>query len=145
MVSSPYDTPSIVDFLEPYLAGSANLVVHSPFLEPLASLQQHLKRSGQWTASNITEGTLRRYQVHPGRTHPEMNGIGPAGFLLHAFHILTSDTLGELLPKRAKKAKVESTIKVDKVEAKVEAKEESASMPDSKGMQGIAVEAAEGT
>jgi tRNA (adenine-N(1)-)-methyltransferase non-catalytic subunit len=103
LIASPYDLISIIDALLPYLAGSSNLVVHSLFVEPLVALQHHLKESLGWIAISITEAVLRKYQVLPGRTHPEMQGIGPAGFLLHAIHVIDTET--ETLPRHPKRRK----------------------------------------
>jgi tRNA (adenine-N(1)-)-methyltransferase non-catalytic subunit len=118
LVSSPYEPISIVDFLEPYLAGSANLVVHSLFLEPLVTLQHHLKATNRWIGLTISEAVLRRYQVLPGRTHPEMQGIGPAGFLLHGTFVLNTDVAS--LPRHAKRRKTKKEDAEPKVNAIVQ-------------------------
>ena len=35
----------------------------------------------------ILEPWMRQYQVLPGRMHPEMNGIGHGGYILHATRV----------------------------------------------------------
>lgn len=87
LVASEYDAFQIVKSLSPYLAGSASIVVQSPFLQPLADLQVRMREIPTYLAPSVTEAWLRRYQVLPGRTHPTMNTSGSGGFLLHAIKV----------------------------------------------------------
>lgn len=41
----------------------------------------------------ITEPWIRQYQVLPGRTHPEMNGIAHGGYLLHATRVIVDEVV----------------------------------------------------
>lgn len=104
VVASQFDPFSILQKLLPYLAGSANIVVHSPYVQvgwsrsrttrPLTSppqivtdLQNQLRELPQYLGPAVTEMWLRRYQVLPGRTHPMMNMSGSGGFILHTIRM----------------------------------------------------------
>ncbi|KZT54804.1 Gcd10p-domain-containing protein [Calocera cornea HHB12733] len=87
IVVSQYDPYSIVNRLGQYLGGSANCVLHSPYSSVLAETQLKLRQEGGWLNLQLTEGWLRRYQVLPGRTHPDMNVQGSGGWLLHAIKV----------------------------------------------------------
>ncbi|KIM70278.1 hypothetical protein SCLCIDRAFT_101867 [Scleroderma citrinum Foug A] len=95
LVASEYDAFQIVGALSPYLAGSASIVVQNQFLQPLADLQTRMRQIPIYLAPSITEGWLRRYQVLPGRTHPNMNTLGSGGFLLHAIKVYADITHAE--------------------------------------------------
>ena len=83
----------------PYLAGSANVVVHSPHLQvrrlphtqPLVEAQARIRANPQFVNVSITEPWLRRYQVLPARTHPDMSTSASGGYILHAVRILNTD------------------------------------------------------
>ncbi|KAH9923664.1 Gcd10p-domain-containing protein [Fomitopsis serialis] len=95
VVASEYDPFSILQQLSPYLAGSANIIVHSPYIQAICNkftdrwhqvvtdLQNQLRDLPQFLGAAVTEMWLRRYQVLPGRTHPLMNMSGSGGFILH--------------------------------------------------------------
>jgi len=101
IVASQYDPCSIIDELGPYLGGSAQIVVFSHVLQPLATLSEHLRKSPHYLSSTITESTLRRYQVLPGRTHPEMNGTPHGGYILSTIKVLVKE--GEGFRKRKRR------------------------------------------
>ncbi|KAG8851242.1 tRNA (adenine(58)-N(1))-methyltransferase non-catalytic subunit trm6 [Tulasnella sp. 330] len=84
LVATEYDPFSVVEKLVPYLAGSANIVVHSPYLQVLADAHQKMRPAPQYLGASITEAWLRQYQVLPGRTHPMMSMSGSGGYLLTA-------------------------------------------------------------
>ncbi|KAG9007838.1 tRNA (adenine(58)-N(1))-methyltransferase non-catalytic subunit trm6 [Tulasnella sp. JGI-2019a] len=84
LVATEYDPFSVVEKITPYLAGSANIVVHSPYLQILADAHQKMRPAPQYLGPSITEAWLRQYQVLPGRTHPMMNTSGSGGYLLTA-------------------------------------------------------------
>ena len=88
LVACPYEPFSIVHRLTPLLAGSANVVVHSPHLQPLVEAQACLRAQHSYVNISETEPWLRRYQVLPGRTHPEMTTSASGGYILHAIRIL---------------------------------------------------------
>jgi tRNA (adenine58-N1)-methyltransferase non-catalytic subunit len=104
VIASEYDPWSIVETLFPYLAGSASIVVHSPYaqvrrvgfeafteltrmLKVLADLQSKMRLNAGFLGPSLTEAWLRRYQVLPGRTHPMMSTSGSGGFLLHVVKV----------------------------------------------------------
>ncbi|PPQ69782.1 hypothetical protein CVT26_014170 [Gymnopilus dilepis] len=82
LVASEYDPLSILERLSPYVAGSAPIVVHSPFSSVIVELQAKLRNIPQYLSPTVTETWLRQYQVLPGRTHPMMAMSGSGGFIL---------------------------------------------------------------
>ncbi|KAI0033977.1 Gcd10p-domain-containing protein [Vararia minispora EC-137] len=84
LIASEYEPMSILERLAPYIGGSASVVIYSPHLQPLTSLQNRMRLDPQYLAPSVTESWLRRYQVLPGRTHPTMMTTGSGGYLLHA-------------------------------------------------------------
>lgn len=91
LIACSYEPISIVNALLPYLAGSANLVIHSPFLQPLVEAHSQLRASSEFVNLTLSEPWLRRYQVLPGRTHPEMQTSASGGYLLHGIRVLTDE------------------------------------------------------
>jgi len=87
LVSSEYDSYSIIQRLIPYLAGSSSIVVHSPFLPPLCETQSLLRNDNRILSPSVSESWLRKYQVLPGRTHPLMTSSGSGGYILHAIRV----------------------------------------------------------
>jgi tRNA (adenine-N(1)-)-methyltransferase non-catalytic subunit len=81
---------SILARLSPYLMGSSQIVVYSPYLQVLAEILQHTKRQVEYLNPTITESWSRTYQVLPGRTHPLMMTSGTGGYLFHATKIFPS-------------------------------------------------------
>lgn len=113
LVSSEYEPYSVVEVLESFLAGSANIVVHHPNIRILADAQAKLRQSPQYLGPSLTEIWTRRYQVLPGRTHPLMNMSGSAGYLLHAIKVYDNPDAnavenGQKLARLAKKRKIMS-------------------------------------
>jgi tRNA (adenine-N(1)-)-methyltransferase non-catalytic subunit len=53
----------------------------------LSDLHSRLKNDPNYLNPTLTSSTLRRYQVLPGRTHPEMQGTLGSGYLLHAVRV----------------------------------------------------------
>ncbi|KDR85722.1 hypothetical protein GALMADRAFT_1325199 [Galerina marginata CBS 339.88] len=84
VISTEYDPFSIIERLSPYLAGSASIVIHSPYSEVVVDLQAKMRNIPQFLCPTVTEAWLRRYQVLPGRTHPMMAMSGSGGFILQA-------------------------------------------------------------
>ena len=62
------------------LAPSAPFAIFSPIIEPLAQCLLHMR--GRAVNLRLSETWLRRYQVLPGRTRPDMNMSGSGGFIL---------------------------------------------------------------
>ncbi|WFD28446.1 tRNA (adenine(58)-N(1))-methyltransferase non-catalytic subunit trm6 [Malassezia nana] len=92
LVASPYEPYSIIHRLIPYLAGSSNVVVHSPHLQPLVEAQARMRANPVFINVSVTEPWLRRYQVLPQRTHPDMTTSASAGYILHGLRILDTST-----------------------------------------------------
>ncbi|MBW0488922.1 hypothetical protein O181_028637 [Austropuccinia psidii MF-1] len=86
---SEYEPESIVSKLADRLSGSSTVVLYSPYLVPLSNLQNSLRKSSNFIHVTISEPWLRRYQVLPGRTHPEMNGTQGGGFILSAIKVIS--------------------------------------------------------
>ncbi|EPS96685.1 hypothetical protein FOMPIDRAFT_1032304 [Fomitopsis schrenkii] len=103
VVASQFDPFSILQKLLPYLAGSANIVVHSPYVQIVTDLQNQLRELPQYLGPAVTEMWLRRYQVLPGRTHPMMNMSGSGGFILHTIRIYDDPTAQSIVAHRQKK------------------------------------------
>jgi hypothetical protein len=72
------------------LAGSASIVIYSPYEHVLAQTLKTMKEKPEFLAPNLTESWMRKYQVFPGRTHPEMQTSGTGGYLLHATYVCVS-------------------------------------------------------
>lgn len=69
---------------QPYLSTKASqLVVFSPFIEPLAELEMYLRENKLCLLAAINELWMREHQVLPKRTHPEMlSESAHSGFIL---------------------------------------------------------------
>ncbi|WFC99502.1 tRNA (adenine(58)-N(1))-methyltransferase non-catalytic subunit trm6 [Malassezia yamatoensis] len=88
IIATPYEPYSVIHRLLPYLSGSANVVVFSPYLQPLVEAQARIRANPNFINVSITEPWLRRYQVLPARTHPDMTTSASGGYILHAIRIL---------------------------------------------------------
>jgi len=136
IISSHYEPVSIIDRLLPYLSGSANVLVHGPYLQvshqrrfrsretlsrtavyvsdlpfslfqpfsstiqPLIEAQARLRLRPECLSVTVTEPWLRRYQVLPGRTHPEMQTSATGGYILHFLRILTDEEAERMMKER---------------------------------------------
>lgn len=78
-----------------YLAPSGQFVIYSDSLEPLLECYQHLKTNSIAVSLKVTESWLRRYQVLPDRTRPEMNVSGYGGYLLSGTKALIGSPTSE--------------------------------------------------
>ncbi|KAK7007033.1 Adenine(58)-N(1)-methyltransferase non-catalytic subunit TRM6 [Favolaschia claudopus] len=103
VVASEYEPFSIVEKLVPYLAGSASIVVQSPYGQILSELHSKLRALPGYLCPSVTEVWLRRYQVLPGRTHPTMNTSGTGGFILHAIKIYDDENANAITSFRRQK------------------------------------------
>ncbi|GAA6025096.1 hypothetical protein JCM11491_004779 [Sporobolomyces phaffii] len=89
IIASEYEPYSIIERLIPYLAGSASIVVHSPTIHSLFPCLMSLRSNPSILQPTIHEPFLRRYQVLPGRCHPEMAGLTTGGgFLLSCLRVV---------------------------------------------------------
>ncbi|KAK7063971.1 Adenine(58)-N(1)-methyltransferase non-catalytic subunit TRM6 [Favolaschia claudopus] len=103
VMASEYEPFSIVEKLVPYLAGSASIVVQSPYGQILSELHSKLRALPGYLCPSVTEVWLRRYQVLPGRTHPTMNTSGTGGFILHAIKIYDDENANAITSFRRQK------------------------------------------
>uniref|UniRef100_A0A6G1SJC3 tRNA (adenine(58)-N(1))-methyltransferase non-catalytic subunit TRM6 n=1 Tax=Aceria tosichella TaxID=561515 RepID=A0A6G1SJC3_9ACAR len=79
----------LLKLLLPFIAPSRQFVIYSEISAPLIECQQFLKANSMAVSLQLSESRLRKYQVLPDRTRPEMNTTGFGGFLLSgikAFH-----------------------------------------------------------
>lgn len=58
-----------------------------------------MKSQPQFLTPIISEPWLRRYQVLPGRTHPEMQGLGHGGFLLTSTRVFDDENANSVTAK----------------------------------------------
>jgi len=107
IVASDFDAFEIIEKLCPYLAGSANIVIHSPYLQTLSEVHQKLRAKQEYLGPSITESWLRQYQVLPGRTHPMMNTTGSGGYLLTAIKVFDDETASSAIAKRRQERKAQ--------------------------------------
>ena len=77
-----------------YLAFSRPFVVYSPYKEPLLETYFALKETGRALMVTISESWLRKCQVLPDRTHPEVMMSGGGGYLLSGIYVDNSDPEG---------------------------------------------------
>jgi tRNA (adenine-N(1)-)-methyltransferase non-catalytic subunit len=91
VIACPYETVSMVDRLLPYLGGSSHIVVHHPYLQPLTEAHAQLRLYHSLIDVSITEPFMRKYQVLPGRMHPEMTTSATGGYILHAIRVFTDE------------------------------------------------------
>lgn len=61
------------------------------FTQVLFPALQALRSHPSFVAPTIHEPFLRRYQVLPGRCHPEMQGMASGGMILSAIRVLEND------------------------------------------------------
>ncbi|KAG2225938.1 hypothetical protein INT45_006634 [Circinella minor] len=88
IISSQYTPETVIKKLVPYLSGSRRIVVYSHSKEVLLEAAHYMRKSTEFLAVDITESSLRQYQVLPGRTHPEMTTSAGGGYLLSAIKII---------------------------------------------------------
>lgn len=81
--------------LSPYLLGSAQVVVYSPYLQVLTEMLQSAKKDNNYLNPVVTESWSRTYQVLPGRTHPLMTTSGTGGYLFYATKVFPSEFMPE--------------------------------------------------
>lgn len=72
----------------PLLAPSRNFVIYSDAAEPLLECYEYLKTNSLAVSLSLSESWLRKYQVLPERTRPEMSMSGYGGYLLSGIKAL---------------------------------------------------------
>ncbi|KAG0300847.1 tRNA (adenine(58)-N(1))-methyltransferase non-catalytic subunit trm6 [Dissophora globulifera] len=88
VVASQYQAESILEKLLQYVGGSRPVVVYHPAKEALLETSTWMRRCPDLLAPQVTESWLRKSQVLPGRTHPEMSTWGSGGSLLTATRVI---------------------------------------------------------
>ncbi|PWN26866.1 Gcd10p-domain-containing protein, partial [Jaminaea rosea] len=87
LVSSPHDAYSVLSTLLPLLKGSGSFVLHSPYMQPLVETHAALRGREDVVNVGLSEPWIRRWQVLPGRTHPEMMTSSTGGYLLSGVRV----------------------------------------------------------
>nr|CCA25085.1 tRNA (adenineN(1))methyltransferase noncatalytic subunit trm6 putative [Albugo laibachii Nc14] len=82
ILASEYDLESTFITLMPYLGDSRPFVIYSEYLEPVTKAFSSFQKMDTLIDLQLTETWTRRYQILPGRSHPEMNMSGCSGYLL---------------------------------------------------------------
>lgn len=84
----------------PLLQPGAPFVVHFPFLQPLADLQQQLVKGDNQQAAQVTlfdTSALREMQVLPNRTHPVVDlSLKGSGYVLTGCKLMQSSPFESL-------------------------------------------------
>lgn len=136
ILCTQYEPHSVLTRLLPYIAGSAAIVIYSPHLQTLYNLQATLRSIPEYLSPSIHEPFLRKYQVLPGRTHPEMNGLGSTGCILSAFRVYDAEAnsfaANRRNPASSKRRKLEAEAEASKEGTPAEAEVE---MEDTTGPQ----------
>ncbi|KAF9930180.1 tRNA (adenine(58)-N(1))-methyltransferase non-catalytic subunit trm6 [Modicella reniformis] len=88
IIASQYQPESILEKLLPYVQGSRPVVVYHHAKEALLETNRWMRKSSDLLAPQLTESWLRKSQVLPGRTHPEMSTWGTGGCLLTATRVI---------------------------------------------------------
>eukprot|EP01069_Polyplicarium_translucidae_P006093 Polyplicarium_translucidae@DN2903_c0_g1_i4.p1 len=71
-----------------YLQPDGKFAVYCQHMDPLSHLHAVLWQSSKWTLIKLSEFCLNRYQVLPGRSHPDMGSVTPSvGFILTAVKV----------------------------------------------------------
>ncbi|KAG0239718.1 tRNA (adenine(58)-N(1))-methyltransferase non-catalytic subunit trm6 [Actinomortierella wolfii] len=104
IVASQYDPPSILDKLLRYVRGSRPVIVYHAAKEGLLETSTYMKRHPDLLAPQLTESWLRKSQVLPGRTHPEMNTWGSGGALITATKVIDMPVQAALTKREQKAA-----------------------------------------
>ena len=80
VISRNIDPSSFVDVLLDLLSPSASFAIYNHVSEPLAECMANMKNRA--VNLRLSETWLRKYQVLPGRTRPDMNMSTTGGYLL---------------------------------------------------------------
>ncbi|RCH90847.1 tRNA (adenine(58)-N(1))-methyltransferase non-catalytic subunit trm6, partial [Rhizopus stolonifer] len=88
IISSSYQPETILKELSQYLSGSRPVVVYSFSKEVLLTAAYWMRRSKDFLNADITESSLREYQVLPGRMHPHMMMSCGGGYLLSGLRVI---------------------------------------------------------
>ncbi|KAG2229072.1 hypothetical protein INT48_003286 [Thamnidium elegans] len=88
ILSSSLTPESVLKVLKQYVCGSRPIVVYSFNKEVLLQAAYWMRRSTDFLNAELTESSLREYQVLPGRMHPNMMMSAGGGYLLSALRVI---------------------------------------------------------
>ncbi|KAI9484075.1 MAG: Gcd10p family-domain-containing protein [Benjaminiella poitrasii] len=88
IISSAFQPESVLKVLKDYVSGSRPVVVYSFSKEVLLQAAFWMRRTRDFLNADVTESSLREYQVLPGRMHPNMNMSAGGGYLLSALRVI---------------------------------------------------------
>lgn len=88
IISSACDPESIIKHLMKYMCGSRPAVIYSFNKETLLPAAYWMRRSKDFLNAELTESSLREYQVLPGRMHPNMMMSAGGGYLLNGLRVI---------------------------------------------------------
>lgn len=91
VVVTEYSTLEVVMRLFQFLKPSGKLVVYHHSAQVLGSILITLRTTGQIARFGISETWLRKYQILPGRSRPDMRMHGASGFILKATKVVHPD------------------------------------------------------
>lgn len=80
-----------------FLLLSGQFVIYCDTIEPLLECHDYLRSNSLAVSMNLSESWLRRYQVLPDRSRPEMNMSGFGGYLLSGTKALYGPNVSELI------------------------------------------------
>lgn len=115
IISSSLTPESVLKVLMKYMCGSRPVVIYSFNKEVLLQAAYWMRRSTDFLNAELTESSLREYQVLPGRMHPNMMMSCGGGYLLTALRIIDCPFDPSLAKRdgadrRFKKKKTEATV-----------------------------------
>ncbi|KAG0249868.1 tRNA (adenine(58)-N(1))-methyltransferase non-catalytic subunit trm6, partial [Mortierella polycephala] len=127
IIASNYQPESIIEKLLPYVRGSRPVVVYHSAKEALLETSTWMRKCPELLAPQLTESWLRKSQVLPGRTHPEMSTWGSGGCLLTATRVI-DQPVQAAMTKRERLAMEKKNAEAKKLKrAREEAEAEAAS------------------
>ncbi|OBZ84806.1 tRNA (adenine(58)-N(1))-methyltransferase non-catalytic subunit TRM6 [Choanephora cucurbitarum] len=112
ILSSSYQPETVLKELKQYISGSRPVVIYSFSKEVLLTAAYWMRRSKDFLNADITESSLREYQVLPGRMHPHMMTSAGGGYILSGLRVIDCpydpSKRSEGDDRRSKKSKVET-------------------------------------
>ena len=82
VVASRDSTAAVLPLLLGRLVPGSPFVAYHPSITPLAECLHACRSRRLAVRLQLHETFCRKYQVAPGRTHPEMNALPPTGYVL---------------------------------------------------------------
>lgn len=87
LLATEFDELEIQKSCEKKLVSGGKIVIYSKFLMQLEKIAEYLFDSKRYVNVNIVDTFMRKMQVLPKRTHPEMFGPSFGGYILYAYKI----------------------------------------------------------